>query len=134
MPESNLQHTITATKTQSSPTPVSGSAAIPSILTPPRIRSPEASMRDLETGNEAIIKEHWWSRKRGSHGQVIHSEATSPAYAKSPLQIFKGILFSSWVNVLLVFIPVGIALHFVNVNPTVVFVMNFLAIVPLAGV
>jgi Ca2+:H+ antiporter len=43
-------------------------------------------------------------------------------------------MLSSWLNVLLVFIPVGIALHFVNVNPTVVFVMNFLAIVPLAGV
>ena len=36
--------------------------------------------------------------------------------------------------VLLPFIPVGIALHFINVSPVVVFVINFFAIVPLAAV
>lgn len=42
--------------------------------------------------------------------------------------------FNSWLNVLLVFAPIGIALHFVKtVNPVVVFVVNFIAIIPLAG-
>ncbi|KAK6521921.1 hypothetical protein TWF506_002122 [Arthrobotrys conoides] len=45
----------------------------------------------------------------------------------------KAALFSSYVNILLVFVPVGIALHFTSVSPIVVFVMNFLAIIPLAG-
>lgn len=45
----------------------------------------------------------------------------------------KKILLSSWVNIMLVFVPVGIACHFANVDPTVVFVTNALAIVPLAG-
>ncbi|EJU05819.1 calcium/proton exchanger [Dacryopinax primogenitus] len=47
----------------------------------------------------------------------------------SILTIFK----SSWLNLLLVFIPIGWALHFVNVPPIVVFVTTFLAIIPLAA-
>lgn len=38
---------------------------------------------------------------------------------------------SSWINVLVVFIPLGIASHFVW-NSTVVFILNFIAIIPLA--
>lgn len=45
----------------------------------------------------------------------------------------KGIVFSSWINVLLVFVPVGIAVNFAKINPTIIFVMNAIAIVPLAG-
>ena len=41
------------------------------------------------------------------------------------------IVKSSWLNVMLVFVPLGIASHFVW-PPTVTFVLNFLAIVPLA--
>ena len=47
--------------------------------------------------------------------------------------VTKMIIFSSWMNVLLVFVPVGIALHFAHVKPTAVFVANAIAIVPLAG-
>lgn len=46
---------------------------------------------------------------------------------------FKVILFSTWVNVLLVFVPVGIACKIADINPTIVFVMNAIAIVPLAA-
>lgn len=59
-------------------------------------------------------------------------------------------LFHSWVNVLLVFVPVGIAVHFAGVNENVVvsrspischtlvltslqFALNAVAIIPLAG-
>ncbi|RMZ76750.1 hypothetical protein DV737_g4723, partial [Chaetothyriales sp. CBS 132003] len=42
-------------------------------------------------------------------------------------------LFSSWVNILLVMSPVGIAVHYANVNAVAVFVINFIAIIPLAG-
>lgn len=45
----------------------------------------------------------------------------------------KEILLSSWLNVLLVFVPVGIAVNFSGASPTVVFVMNAIAIIPLAG-
>ena len=45
----------------------------------------------------------------------------------------KGILFSSWLNTLLVFVPVGIAIQAAGVNKTIVFAMNAIAIIPLAG-
>jgi len=45
----------------------------------------------------------------------------------------KKIALHSWVNVLLVFVPVGIASHFAGLNPSMVFAMNAVAIIPLAG-
>lgn len=51
-----------------------------------------------------------------------------PSWAESG----KAIVKASWLNVLLVFIPVGWALHFAHVNDTVVFITTFLAIIPLA--
>ncbi|KAK1624939.1 calcium/proton exchanger [Colletotrichum phormii] len=45
----------------------------------------------------------------------------------------KMILFHSWVNVLLVFVPVGIITKALGVSPGIVFAMNAIAIVPLAG-
>jgi len=44
----------------------------------------------------------------------------------------KDILLSSYINILLVFVPIGIAINFTNVSPTVVFAMNAIAIIPLA--
>lgn len=46
---------------------------------------------------------------------------------------FKAVM-GSWINILLVFVPVGIALEYSGVNKIVVFVMNFLAIIPLASI
>ncbi|KAK3335866.1 serine/threonine protein kinase-like protein [Cercophora scortea] len=45
----------------------------------------------------------------------------------------KDILFSSIMNVLLVFVPIGMAVHFVAMPAGVVFAMNAIAIIPLAG-
>jgi Ca2+:H+ antiporter len=42
-------------------------------------------------------------------------------------------LFNSWINILLIASPVGIALHFAKVQPIAIFVVNFIAIIPLAG-
>ncbi|PYH49252.1 hydrogen/calcium exchanger domain-containing protein [Aspergillus saccharolyticus JOP 1030-1] len=45
----------------------------------------------------------------------------------------KATLFNSWINVLLFAAPVGIALNYVDVPPVAVFVVNFIAIIPLAA-
>jgi Ca2+:H+ antiporter len=45
----------------------------------------------------------------------------------------RGTLFNSWINILLIASPVGIALYYAHVDPVVVFVINFIAIIPLAG-
>lgn len=46
----------------------------------------------------------------------------------------KNALCHSWVNVLLVFVPVGIAVQAVGLSPAVIFAMNAIAIIPLAGI
>ncbi|KAK4542140.1 hypothetical protein LTR36_006987 [Oleoguttula mirabilis] len=45
----------------------------------------------------------------------------------------KNALFHSWVNVLLVFVPIGIIMKALGLSATLVFAMNAIAIVPLAG-
>ena len=47
--------------------------------------------------------------------------------------VLRETLMSSWVNVLLIFVPVGIAVQAAGINPTIVFAMNAIAIIPLAG-
>ncbi|KAJ5908881.1 hypothetical protein N7495_001563 [Penicillium taxi] len=42
-------------------------------------------------------------------------------------------IFNSWINVLIVAAPVGIALYAIGANPIAVFVVNFIAIIPLAA-
>jgi len=42
-------------------------------------------------------------------------------------------IFNSWMNLLLLAAPVGIAINYAGVNGKVVFVVNFIAIIPLAG-
>ncbi|KAL8649695.1 MAG: hypothetical protein Q9210_004246 [Variospora velana] len=45
----------------------------------------------------------------------------------------KAILLASWINTLLVFVPVAIAVEIAHVSPTIVFALNAIAIIPLAG-
>ncbi|ORX36920.1 Sodium/calcium exchanger protein-domain-containing protein [Kockovaella imperatae] len=59
----------------------------------------------------------------------------APTYGQS----IKAAVTSSWLNILLVFIPIGWALHFVKsggndkISDTAVFCTTFIAIIPLAG-
>jgi Ca2+:H+ antiporter len=45
----------------------------------------------------------------------------------------KAIILSSYINILLVFVPIGIASKAANLQPGVIFGMNAVAIIPLAG-
>lgn len=45
----------------------------------------------------------------------------------------KGTLFNSWINILILCAPVGIIMNYINVAPVAVFVINFIAIIPLAA-
>jgi hypothetical protein len=68
----------------------------------------------------------------GTEGEPEKDKPKKPL-ARRLIEIPKIILLRSWVNVLLVFVPVGIATHFANVDPNVVFAMNAIAVIPLAG-
>ncbi|KAK4172192.1 putative vacuolar calcium ion transporter [Triangularia setosa] len=48
--------------------------------------------------------------------------------------VFKITLLSSWINILLVFVPFGLIAGTYEWNPTLVFTLNFFAIIPLAAI
>lgn len=69
-----------------------------------------------------------------------HGEASSSIEKKEKPNIIirfyeacKKVLFSSWMNALLIFVPVGISVQAAGVNKIIVFAMNAIAIIPLAG-
>jgi Ca2+:H+ antiporter len=45
----------------------------------------------------------------------------------------KFVLFGAWINVLLIMVPVGFAVNYAHIGPVPVFVINFVAIIPLAA-
>jgi Ca2+:H+ antiporter len=45
----------------------------------------------------------------------------------------KTIIISSWINILLAFVPIGIVAEAAHLNPSIVFTMNAIAIIPLDG-
>ncbi|CAG8654657.1 5971_t:CDS:2, partial [Dentiscutata heterogama] len=47
-------------------------------------------------------------------------------------QSLKVIFFSSKINILLLLVPVGFVVNFLNLNKVIIFVINFLVIIPLA--
>lgn len=74
-------------------------------------------------------------QSRGRH-EVNWDDDSQPAYIKYPKHVLRVTwltLASNYVNVLLVFVPLGIIAGKLGWNPTTVFVLNFLAIVPLAS-
>jgi Ca2+:H+ antiporter len=78
------------------------------------------------------------SKKDDADEQDLQRADTSESRKKKHPKLtigsqFKAV-FASWINLMLVFVPVGIALHEVkSVDRVVVFIINFLAIIPLAA-
>ncbi|KAF2873731.1 Sodium/calcium exchanger protein-domain-containing protein [Massariosphaeria phaeospora] len=46
---------------------------------------------------------------------------------------FKAVLFGSWINILLIFVPVGFAVNYAHIQAVPIFIINFIAIIPLAA-
>ncbi|KAI0280806.1 Sodium/calcium exchanger protein-domain-containing protein [Russula aff. rugulosa BPL654] len=70
----------------------------------------------------AIFRDMWNLHKR------VKPLGEAPSASKSIVAIIK----TSWLNVLLIFIPLSWIFHYVKLSNTLVFVFSFLAIVPLA--
>jgi Ca2+:H+ antiporter len=83
--------------------------------------------------------------KRGSDDQVPEDDGKPkkrPWYKgktlkhKEPFTVrnqLQATIFNSWINILLLAAPVGIALNYAGVDGRAVFCVNFIAIIPLAG-
>ena len=72
------------------------------------------------------------SSGNGGEAAAIESEV-KPSLGRRFYTVLKETLLYSWINVLLIFVPLGIAVKAAGINPTVVFALNAIAIVPLAG-
>ena len=66
--------------------------------------------------------------------ETTESEKKKKNWPKPTIMQQVKAVFGSWINLMLVFVPVGIALEYAGINKIVVFVINFLAIIPLAAV
>lgn len=66
-------------------------------------------------------------------GTTARNEPRWKAAPKHVANIIWKTLTSNYVNVLLVFVPIGIIAGALKINPTAVFILNFIAIVPLAA-
>lgn len=96
--------------------------------------------QDDETGGARkrrpwdFLKKH---KEEESSGATTRSSTGSSKKKKNPnitLVSQLKVVFLSWINILLVAAPVGIALANINgIDGVVVFVVNFIAIIPLAG-
>lgn len=61
------------------------------------------------------------------------SQSSKHAPKLTPWSQLRAVLFSAWINVLLIAVPIGFALEYSHQSGTVVFVVNFVAIIPLAA-
>jgi len=74
-------------------------------------------------------------RPAGYNGDVPPCEQSLHArqFPSYPYDITRGVLYSSYMNVLLVSVPIGIAAGSFGAPDVVVFFLNWLAIIPLAS-
>ena len=65
---------------------------------------------------------------------LLHPKPNPDALQAPPIgQCLLNIIKYSWLNVLLLMIPVSWAIHFAGLNDTLIFVFSFLSIIPLAA-
>ncbi|KZF23294.1 Calcium/proton exchanger [Xylona heveae TC161] len=95
--------------------------------------SNNGSLDDSQTRSRKLR----FNRRKGTNGQI--SRSTTSSSRKSKTHKFtvwsqlNATIFNSYINILILAAPVGIALNFTNVNKIAVFVVNFIAIIPLAA-
>lgn len=67
--------------------------------------------------------------------QLSMEERKKKAYKKKiPVGAqIRFVLFGAWINVLLIMVPVGFAVYYARLKPVPVFIINFVAIIPLAA-
>ena len=72
--------------------------------------------------------------RKDQEASDIDTEKPRSTKKFTPWSQVRATIFNSWINILIIAAPVGIALNYVeSVSPVVVFVINFIAIIPLAA-
>jgi len=83
-----------------------------------------------EPGGGDVAEDESNGKKKKDSRFLKHIKHKEPFTVANQLQ---RTFLNSWINVLLIAAPVGIALNFTKVTPIVIFVVNFIAIIPLAA-
>lgn len=95
---------------------------------------PPPSTQAPRKGSQLETAAPFESNDNKNEGTNQEDNPDKPNVVKRFLVTFKKILLYSWLNVLLVFVPVGIIVEFIpNTSPALIFAMNAIAIIPLAG-
>ncbi|OAR00567.1 hypothetical protein LLEC1_00356 [Akanthomyces lecanii] len=97
-----------------------------------RNRKPDDGATRVNGNNQTEDADDSKSKKKDNKNALYR-----PVHPRHPFTVANQLqrtFLSSWINVLLFAAPVGIALNYVkSVSPTIVFVVNFIAIIPLAA-
>lgn len=93
--------------------------------------SPLLGNHSREESRAAFLRRVFFDRK---HTPGQDSENRLVRWSASTFNVAKVTLLSSPVNILLIFVPIGIIAGMSKWDPTAVFTLNFLAIIPLAAV
>jgi len=102
---------------------------------PPDHVSPQQDMADPSTEPKFNIRKRRWNRNivpifKDSWRQ--HRREMPLGEAPGVRESITAIIKTSWLNALLIFIPLSWIFHYVKLSNTLVFVFSFFAIVPLA--
>ena len=99
--------------------------------------APEGNGSAITNGVTETLNEHSRLLSRpfyNEDGQPLYEDSRKwVRWPSETAHIVYQVLASNYVNVLLVFVPLGIIAGALGWSPTAVFVLNFLAIIPLAA-
>ncbi|KAH6895845.1 calcium/proton exchanger [Thelonectria olida] len=97
----------------------------------------DAGMRNRKPEEDAPVQPEEDDDKRKKAKQKEGKKLFKHVYPKEPFTVANQLqrtFLNSWINILLIAAPVGIALNYIkSVNRIAVFVVNFIAIIPLAA-
>lgn len=108
----------------------------------PRTNTDSTTEHSADTNNHPRRRklEKFFGRSNQDEAPVVEEEdhepgarGTKPKRKITAWSQVKATLFGSWINVLLICVPIGFALRYAHVNGVAVFVVNFIAIIPLAA-
>lgn len=98
---------------------------------------PEAISENPSDKKRSVLQRLTGRGKKDKKPEKRHTDSEDPKKNKKHfgfLEQLKVVLFGSYINVLLICVPIGIALHLAEANPYASFAVNFVAIIPLAGI
>jgi Ca2+:H+ antiporter len=86
-----------------------------------------------ETGPK---RRKWGFLSKGSDKEPeneVNEKEKAPHPPITTMSMVRHTIFGSWINVLLLLVPVGFAVNYARLDGVAIFVINFIAIIPLAG-